>query len=329
MSLTNGTVVLLFHPDYQVLGKITRAVNKSKHQYRVDCDGCVTTKVLNPENFDNIEAASECWTIPNPDESEYYQNCMTASVLKRKRVDDSLLTEEQEDFATARKRLKLTKQMLSKCRGCSSAPSQKCCAPNGYRYCKNCCPGCAVHKKQGPPMGTGSSSSSNSNSNSSSSSSNNSSSSSNNNNSSSTPIDLTTNSGSSSNSSSSVNSTETERLAWLKEDVFKLDVKDTEDTWCVATVTTMKNHTSRTKKTQVFIHYDEYHTYDHTYDEWFLLTSKRIARFRSMTAWYCTPIMQINPDANRWKIKGRITNISNMKTWSNAKGDSKFAIKDA
>ena len=125
MSLTNGTVVLLFHPDYQVLGKITRAVNKSKHQYRVDCDGCVTTKVLNPENFDNIEAASECWTIPNPDESEYYQNCMTASVLKRKRVDDSLLTEEQEDFATARKRLKLTKQMLSKCRGCSSAQRNK------------------------------------------------------------------------------------------------------------------------------------------------------------------------------------------------------------
>ena len=100
--------------------------------------------------------------------------------------------------------------------------------------------------------------------------------------------------------------------------MLKLDVKDTEDTWCVATVTTMKNHTSRTKKTQVFIH-----------DEWFLLTSKRIARFRSMTAWYCTPIMQINPSANRWKIKGRITNISNMKTWSNAKGDCKFAIKDA
>ena len=166
--------------------------------------------------------------------------------------------------------------------------------------------------------------SSNSSSNSSSSSSNN-----NNSSSSSTPIDLTTNSGSSSNSSSSVNSTETERLAWLKEDGNKLDVKDTEDTWCVATVTTMKNHTSRTKKTQVFIHYDEYDECDHTYDEWFLLTSKRIARFRSMTAWYCTPIMQINPSANRWKIKGRITNISNMKTWSNAKGDCKFAIKDA
>ena len=97
----------------------------------------------------------------------------------------------------------------------------------------------------------------------------------------------------------------------------------------MATVTTMKNHTSRTKKTQVFIHYDEYDECDHTYDDWFLLTSKRIARFRSMTAWYCTPIMQINPSANRWKIKGRITNISNMKTWSNAKGDCKFAIKDA
>ena len=273
MSLTNGTVVN-FHPSCQE-GKITRAVNKSKHQYRVDCDGCVTTKVLNPENFNNIESASGYWTIPNPDESEYYQNCMTASVLKRKREDDSLLTEEQEDFATARKRLKLT--------------------------------------KQGPPIGTGSSSNSSSSSNN------------NNSSSSSTLIDLTTNSGSSSNSSSSVNSTETERLAWLKEDMFKLDVKDTEDTWCVATVTTMKNHTSRTKKTQVFIHYDEYQESN----ECFLLTSKRIARFRSMTAWYCTPIMQINPSANRWKIKGRITNISNMKTWSNAKGDCKFAIKDA
>ena len=44
---------------------------------------------------------------------------------------------------------------------------------------------------------------------------------------------------------------------------------------------------------------------------------------------HVTPIMQINPSANRWKIEGRITNISNMKTWSNAKGDCKFAIKDA
>jgi replication factor A1 len=38
----------------------------------------------------------------------------------------------------------------------------------------------------------------------------------------------------------------------------------------------------------------------------------------------CTPIMQINPYANRWKIKGRITDISKMKTWSNARGDGKL-----
>jgi len=38
----------------------------------------------------------------------------------------------------------------------------------------------------------------------------------------------------------------------------------------------------------------------------------------------CTPIMQINPYANRWKIKGRITDITKMKTWSNARGDGKL-----
>ena len=124
MSLTNGTVVLLFHPDYQVLGKITRAVNKSKHQYRVDCDGCVTTKVLNPENFDNIEAASECWTIPNPDESEYYQNCMTASVLKRKRVDDSLLTEEQKISSCERTWRRRSPRRGTGSRGSSGAHAQ-------------------------------------------------------------------------------------------------------------------------------------------------------------------------------------------------------------
>ena len=38
----------------------------------------------------------------------------------------------------------------------------------------------------------------------------------------------------------------------------------------------------------------------------------------------CTPIMQINPYANRWKIKGRITDISRMKTWNNARGEGKL-----
>ena len=38
----------------------------------------------------------------------------------------------------------------------------------------------------------------------------------------------------------------------------------------------------------------------------------------------CTPIMQINPYANRWKIKGRITDIQKMKHYSNAKGDGKI-----
>ena len=45
----------------------------------------------------------------------------------------------------------------------------------------------------------------------------------------------------------------------------------------------------------------------------------------------CVPVMQINPYANRWKIKGRVTNIANIRTWSNSKGDGKlfsFSIMD-
>ncbi len=45
----------------------------------------------------------------------------------------------------------------------------------------------------------------------------------------------------------------------------------------------------------------------------------------------CVPVMQINPYANRWKIKGRVTNIASIRTWSNSKGDGKlfsFSIMD-
>lgn len=66
---------------------------------------------------------------------------------------------------------------------------------------------------------------------------------------------------------------------WLQQDGQKLDVKDTENIWCLATVV-------EASITRVYIHYDEYHK---KYDEWILLTSERIARFRSMTAHIVCP----------------------------------------